>query len=148
MVGRYVESDPIGLKGGSYSPYVYVGNQPLRYVDRFGLRNGCGSEGTTFKPPDFPLGYAFFDCCNRHDDCYDDCRNNPSKDQCDGAFLNCMLSACAGGTGLQTHACHVLADIYYEAVHLGGNGAFQSARRACKAHGCPAAPGPGFNGKY
>jgi RHS repeat-associated protein len=36
--GRYVESDPIGLAGGSLSPYVYVRSNPLRYTDRLGLQ--------------------------------------------------------------------------------------------------------------
>jgi RHS repeat-associated protein len=35
--GRYVESDPIGLWGGSYSTYVYANNDPLIFVDAFGL---------------------------------------------------------------------------------------------------------------
>ncbi|MDP8986408.1 MAG: DUF6531 domain-containing protein [Pseudomonadota bacterium] len=35
--GRYVESDPLGLFGGSYSPYVYANSNPLMYIDPFGL---------------------------------------------------------------------------------------------------------------
>ena len=35
--GLYVESDPIGLRGGSYSTYAYAGNDPVIYVDPFGL---------------------------------------------------------------------------------------------------------------
>jgi RHS repeat-associated protein len=35
--GRYVESDPIGLFGGSYSSYVYASGSPLIYIDPFGL---------------------------------------------------------------------------------------------------------------
>lgn len=38
QTGRYIESDPIGLDGGSLSTYVYVNNQPTRYVDPDGLQ--------------------------------------------------------------------------------------------------------------
>jgi uncharacterized protein RhaS with RHS repeats len=40
-VGRYVESDPIGLNGGSYSTYGYAGNDPLSNFDPLGLAS-CG----------------------------------------------------------------------------------------------------------
>jgi len=35
--GRYVESDPIGLDGGSMSTYSYVNDDPLDYIDPEGL---------------------------------------------------------------------------------------------------------------
>ena len=36
-IGRYVQSDPIGLLGGSYSLYVYVGSRALAAIDPSGL---------------------------------------------------------------------------------------------------------------
>jgi RHS repeat-associated protein len=37
QVGRYVEADPIGLNGGSFSTYSYAGNNPISNEDPLGL---------------------------------------------------------------------------------------------------------------
>ena len=41
MVGRYVEADPIGIKEGRNHIYSYVGNNPIKYHDPFGLKLWC-----------------------------------------------------------------------------------------------------------
>ncbi|MBK7657952.1 MAG: RHS repeat-associated core domain-containing protein [Betaproteobacteria bacterium] len=45
-IGRYVESDPVGLSGGLNS-YQYAQGNPILLVDQWGLKASGGSGGTT-----------------------------------------------------------------------------------------------------
>jgi RHS repeat-associated protein len=46
VTGRYVEPDPIGLRGGP-NPFLYAGANSLKFIDPFGLKNFC------YYAPDF-----------------------------------------------------------------------------------------------
>ncbi|MFZ6723375.1 RHS repeat-associated core domain-containing protein [Undibacterium sp. Ji49W] len=57
QVGRYVESDPIGL-GGGVNTFSYVGNNPVSGFDPSGLVVVCSSDGKTFSC-NIPAGPSF-----------------------------------------------------------------------------------------
>lgn len=110
-VGRYVQSDPIGLEGG-VNTYLYADAAPTMKMDRFGLNPeewvgqpppnrsdgnplgwGCGTSGNDLLVPDGFRRADFVPACRKHDQCYETC--GKPKGQCDSDFLKDLRAACA-----------------------------------------------------
>jgi RHS repeat-associated protein len=100
-IGRYIESDPIGL-GGGINTYAYVEGNPVKSIDPKGLvkihGNWCGPNWTGAKKEEYnpyqrdnytkPID-NLDTACQVHDVCYYQCReDNPCNK---GARAQCHL---------------------------------------------------------
>lgn len=89
--------------------------------------NGCGAENGALNPPEL----IFHDACNQHDIGYSTC--NRPKHVTDSEFLENMLDAIGPISQPDLRILYInLAYIYYNAVVLFGDGAYEEAQaQAC-----------------
>ena len=95
VIGRYVESDPMGILEGTNHLFVYGRNNSIRFKDPLGL-DTAGCDGV----PDFLESPCRLECCAQHDECFK--KNNCTSkswtskcssncDQCNTDVKNCFM---------------------------------------------------------
>lgn len=94
-VGRYVESDPIGLKGGM-NTYLYVGANPVIYSDRYGLSQvDLGDWNCLYtNPTECFFGHAYEDAQGAVRQTLVAIGTGSARRECEG-YMSC-LARCEG----------------------------------------------------
>jgi len=143
VIGRYIESDPIGLQGG-LNIFGYGQNNPITKMDFWGLEaNGCGpADWRSALVPDSPFFIINFkSACDTHDNCYAKCGVN--KATCDSDFRTNMKVLCFYKYNLDVvtdvptlpnpmlPTCYGFAQLYYNAVSNHGQSAYDAAQKNC-----------------
>ena len=164
-IGRYVQSDPIGIEGGVHR-YSYALQNPVTRVDLMGLLffplpvtpptrwlppggapgNGCGDVRSDQYVPDAYLGFDFSRPCRNHDLCYGTCGS--AKADCDRKFFDDMMTVCerapymrvpGGEVDVVRPQCFKMAALYYWAVQNFGQQAHCAGQKeacGCTPAGC------------
>jgi len=141
VIGRYIEADPIGIKGG-INLFSYVANNPILKIDIWGLEpNGCGpGDWRRMLVADNPLLVINFkSACNTHDSCYEKC--GADKGKCDAEFKTDMKLLCYYKyvpvtvidaptlPNVMLTPCYGFANLYFNAVSQHGQSAFDNAQK-------------------
>jgi len=136
-VGRFVSKDPIGLAGGDINLYSYVSNNPVNFVDPYGLQTGALATGwgiALAEPSPVGevimtgitmgvIGYEIYSRARGKSDPYTLPTVNPGRD-CDGKCKPCPPNehTHAGGTGSRHQIIYrqdpKTCTCYPERIHL------------------------------